>query len=85
MHGAEGGGGADMKDASKTSIWHSMKYEKPVTVKPDLPETMDCVSPDLAELSCNWTITKAQMINRAPTRWEIGYKWRTSANQSKFR
>ena len=70
-----------MKDASKTCKWHS----KPFTVKPDLPETMDCVSPDLAELSCNWTKTEAQMINRAPTRWEIGYKWRTSTNQSRFR
>lgn len=42
-------------------------------VKPEPPETMDCVSPDFKELICTWNKSNP---HSAPTKWEIWYSWR---------
>lgn len=43
------------------------------TVKPETPETMDCVSPDFKELVCTWNVSNS---HSAPTKWDIWYSWR---------
>lgn len=44
-----------------------------VRVKPQPPKNMDCISPDLKELSCTWN--KSDSLT-APTKWKIWYKWK---------
>lgn len=57
----------------------NVKYR--FTVKPEPPETIDCVSPDFKELICTWNKSNP---HSAPTKWEMWYSWRP-VNGLKYR
>lgn len=60
---------------------YRINLEYRFTVKPEPPETMDCVSPDFKELICTWNKSNP---HSAPTKWEIWYSWRP-VNGLKYR
>lgn len=60
---------------------YRINLEYGFTVKPEPPETMDCVSPDFKELICTWNISNT---HSAPTKWEMWYSWRP-VNGLKYR